>query len=317
MNTNEKPILTKAEEEVLYLLTVEKLTPKQAANRRKCSYQAVYRIKKRLQEKGVLGAEFRNNSPQETEGGLPGNIYKANSESRTWDLHGCKWRVRILEGSSSPRYKRFLGQGVGVFRPRKGVSVECFESVIIVHSDKHWFGSSPEQVVEESWGWLFRVISRLESDLGLLLVKPRSSNVRRFAGHFACVDDPSGRVVAGGDSVVVLAADGKRRFVIDWSKGVVPEAEFVHSRLSQSDAVFYEGYVKDLLEQRVSLSEVLSLHSDLSVKHSELAQALKVTVEVQQGLVQVVESQARLLSVLLPKPGASVESDGEFADYFG
>ena len=304
MTKTKETILTATEEEILYLLTVERLTPKQAANRRKCSPQAVYATKKRLEEKGVLRPEYKTNSPQETKGGLPDNSPEQVITNFTWDLHGCKWRIKILEGSFGDRYRSFLGKGVGVFRPRAGVSVECFDNILLVHSDKHWFGSSPESVVQDSWDWLFRILAVLENDLGLLLIKPRASNVRRYAGHFARPGDAGAVVVPGGDSVVVQAFDGKRRFVIDWSKGVVPEAEFVHSRLGQSDAVFYEGYVRDLLESRLTLSELLSLHADLVSRHKDL--------------VEVVSSQALLLSSLLPK-GSGVQdgADRSFPDYVG
>ncbi len=53
--------LTRVEEEVLDLITTEFLTVKKIALRRKCSLQSVYKIIKKLKEKGVyVGHKFNN-----------------------------------------------------------------------------------------------------------------------------------------------------------------------------------------------------------------------------------------------------------------
>jgi hypothetical protein len=124
--------------------------------------------------------------------------------------------------------------------------VELHRDVVEVHADPVFRAGHPEGSVALSWAYLWRVLAVVENDYRIILRKDRCA-VRRFRGHFPHLDDALAREPAGAE-ITVLADDGKLRFLIDWSKRVFPEAEWLHASLGEDDARRYAGFLHDLAE---------------------------------------------------------------------
>lgn len=276
--------LTPMEEEVLHLLTVERLSPKQAATRRGVDVSGIYRTARRLRSMGLLHHDLRDvhKSGIAEDVGVLGGVVR----SQVWELHGVKWSVGILEGQGGRSYSRVVGRGGRVVVVR-GCTVECFRNTLKIHAPQSFFGPAPEAVVEDSWSFLFRLLTVLENDFRVILVKERATNIIRYAGHIAHPDDPVG-YRPGGDRVVVLTSDGRRRVVVDWSKGRVPEVEFQARESNLEDAEEYRAFLHDLVAHRPpKLSELAMLTgrlleavTALTEQNGETAAGLKSLVDL-------------------------------------
>ncbi|KKQ76469.1 MAG: hypothetical protein US97_C0007G0011 [Microgenomates group bacterium GW2011_GWF1_38_5] len=269
-------ILTPLERELGHLLFKERLSVREVSRRRGVSLQAVYKIRQKLiKGNGYLKVEKNEIGIQP--------LY-------SWDLHGCAWRCSIHYGKEKERYKRVIGEGVARVSVL-GATVELCRDVVEVHANQGFSGDVPEVAVAASWNYLWRVIDKLENDYGVVLRKDRCP-IRRFRGHFAHVDDALAKV-PGGSEIRVFADDGKLRFVVDWSKVLVPEAEFPHSALAQGDTREYSRFLVDIMDrEHFDLSEV----SQQSAKIT--AQLLALSSEVRElgfGLRGVVDVQRFVL----------------------
>lgn len=284
LNRGKLPPLTDAEEEVMHLLTVERLTPKQAAHRRKCSPGAIYQIRRKLIRKGFITTQYRVLHKSGIGEKHDGAETTPAPRPHRWDFHGCKWRVGILEGASGERYRRRLGAGSSVVQVR-GCTVELFRDVLKIHCDRNFTADHPRRARELSWDYLWRVLAVLENDYGLILMKHRVANIERYAGHFAHMNDEGGRI-AGADRIRVFAEDGKLRFHIDWSKHSIPEAEFLHAHHAAEDAEYYEDHIRDLIAHRPPhLSQLVTMHAQLSQQVAGIAAALRSQTEAMNALL--------------------------------
>ena len=281
------PPLTTTQKEIFHLLVVERLTPKQAAIRRNTTPQAVWKTRRELIKLGYLRRDYtvpeevsqiEIGSHQETFSLKGRSKKRASVSGGDWRLHGCAWRCPIIEGKNGRRYREAVGSGRA--RVRIGsATVELCRKVVEVHTDVQFRSDSPEGAVLKSWEYLFRILARVENDYRVILRKDRHP-IRRFRGHFPRENDEVAR--AGGSEVRVYADDGKLRFIVDWSPGSVPEAEFLHAAYGEGDAKRYASFVKDVAEHPEDPlpSETYRILHDLAFFTKENAAAVAVIARV-------------------------------------
>lgn len=248
------PKLTPTQEEVLHLLTVERLTPIEISQRRDTSRSAVYQIIRKLRKMGYVSKDYRS-------------LHKPGDSSegpRQWELHGCKWRVEIIDGQQSKKYRKILGKGNGQLK-LKSSTIELYPDVITVHCKVPFRSDHPDKCIIKSWDYLWRVLTILQDDLGLTLCKERRYNIRRYAGHFPRMNDELATQPGASKIKVYDDDDGNLRFHIDWSKDNIPESEFLHPKHGGIDAGTYEDFIRDLKNPHLPLSEASRL-SYLAVK---------------------------------------------------
>lgn len=303
----QETILSKTEEEVLKLLQEKGYTPRKAAIIRGVSTQAIYRIRKELIKKGLLP---RNNNNV----GFSDRGTQHNDKKEDWRLHALEFSVRILHGHTGDTYLRARAGG------DKLAVVSLPDASVLLYRDKlrvvitrSFVSASPSQAFLSANAFLFRVLSRLEYDLRVVLVKPRVSNIHLLKGECAHMGDEMAVRSKDASLRVVDVGDGKPRWRIDFSDGL-PELESLHPQKQVDDAEMYKRFLSDLSHNpHLPLSEVSSLSVANARQLGELAQALRVTVEAQNSLL-------KLISSFFPRNSSSFDEREEnkvFPDYVG
>ncbi|MEX0596934.1 MAG: hypothetical protein WD512_10580, partial [Candidatus Paceibacterota bacterium] len=101
--------LSKAEKEVLFLLTQEFLTPKKIQIRRQTSRQATYKIIKSLKQKGAIRPNYLENPMVDKSQPTCQPVNQKSTKSvNQIRLHGQEFNIKILY--KDHRYKQLQGK---------------------------------------------------------------------------------------------------------------------------------------------------------------------------------------------------------------
>lgn len=259
--------LTSTEKEVLRFLCDEHLTIRKIAIRRGVSRQAIEKVVKRLKIKGVIGLS---------------NNKVAYSESTTqhlgrFRLHGLEFCIRILHKGRG--YDKLLSKSNVVYLDGNTVKLSRFSLELYVK--RSFFGNSVKGVTRDSVSYLDRFLVRLENEFKVLLVKPRSRNIRRVAAHYAQWNNGLARYVdaKGGDFRFFARDDGKLWFLSDKSLNL-HEGETVHPVTSEDDmSEVVEPFMNDLRDRKSPLpSEVWAILGRIAKHEEEIGAGLSVLV---------------------------------------
>lgn len=299
--------LSDIEREILHLLTVERLTPKQASIRRKCSVQNIYKYRKRLQEGGYL----------DSAGGAVENIggrYQPAGGADVWRLHAVEARIKILGGHLGEKYVRARGTGNGQVRVRDS-TILLYRDVLHIKCGVSFVADHARKCEFKMGEYLIRLLAILENDLGLILVKPRATNIHVVKGECGRMNDLLGHREGAGEIIVYDRNDGKPCWRVDWSPKSIPETEAVHPYKHIDHAELYEAFLDDLTQNPPLLSDIASMArinaeqiSQITTKLNDVASALSASVELQKSVLMLLKSQNTI---------PSVEDDRRFADYYG
>lgn len=243
--------LSPQQKEVLELLTNH--TPKQIASRRGTTVRAVYKIIKKLKDKGV---QFRGFTKTGGSQRLGGSLFANKFVLR---LHNMHFVIRVLYDSkfyhdSRSRGNWFLLDGHKVRLWRDKLEVYQSEEDFFVHEDVH-------RVTSLAFHYWNKFFLRLESRLKVVLLKEGYQSVRLVQSHYAEVnnelsEDCRSRSVP---LKVFTRDDGRLWFVIDNSFNL-SEAETVHSSSSKRDMEVVKGFFNDLREHNPPVNSELSQH---------------------------------------------------------
>lgn len=295
------PKLTKKEQEILTLLTTEFLTVKQVALRRQTSVQSVYKIKKKLEKKGVLTKQFKKVEKKRC-GFKPFRALGVR-------LHGQEFNVKLLW--KSPKYKEYIGKLVYI----DGNTVRCYRDSVEVYGNVSFEGVDEQRATAESLKYWQRFFSLLESDLKVIVVKPRKNNIELVRAHYAEINNEMAREAeVSGEHIRIFAReDGKLWFVIDNSFNLF-EAETQHRETSKRDMMIVRKHLNDWRDNDPpSSSELMSMLGEVVLLIKEQASVNKETAAGINAVVKLLEIQ-KLQNV--PKVG-KVDEEVEKPDYFG
>jgi len=287
--------LSSAEEEVLHLLTQEFLTPKQVSIRRNCSQQAVSKIISRLKKKGIL-------SPHETlvvKNGWTSQPFISGVQPAV-RLHGVELNVKFL--FKDERYKRVVAKGN--LLSFDGCTVRLYRDSMEVYVSESFYGDDASRATALCIQYLQRLLVRLENELGVIVVKFRSQNIRWVKGEYAEVGNELAKQYnVEGDRLRVYAReDGRLWFEIDNSFNF-HEAETKHPQTGKHDMDAVRDHFNDIRDHRVPLpSELYRMLSEV-VQHEK---------EISAGL-------SSLISLLRPADVSPPSHDEKIVrpDYFG
>ena len=265
-------------EQIFKLLTQDYATPRKVQIALKIGHTVFYRHLRFLIESGRLSKDYQNRNGKNEMGMQGGSLSHFDTPPRSsddnfvikWELHGCGWRVQILDGHKSGRYPELVAV-TPIKKDVLGSTVSLYRESIVIFYKGAFVADTPEDSIIASWDYLNKVLGVIERDHGLLLMKERATNIRRFKGHFARVGDEIAKAVKG-DTIRCYADDGKIRFVVDWSKKTVPELEFMHSSLGAEDASKYEAVVRDIISKESFLPSE-STQLVLTLQNMLIAQA--------------------------------------------
>lgn len=226
-----KRSLTKAEKEVLHLLTEEFLTIKKIAQRRGTSLQAVYKITKKLKEKGAYNLGLKK-------------VEKVESTFNQNDvrLHGQEFNIKILFQDN--KYQRKLERANILFLD--GNTIRLYKNSIEVYSGQSFYGKTANESEKKSLEYWNSFLVRLEHDLKVILVKPRARNIRIVNQHYARGDSEiCNNAIKNRERIWIYAEeDGKLAFITDDSFGF-REDETVHPKTAKIDRKAIDKHIND------------------------------------------------------------------------
>jgi len=234
-----KSELTPVEKDVLRLITNEFLTPQKIAIRRKTTDKAVYKTLAKLKEKGAY-----NLAKNEVEKIVP-TFQPFNHYIR---LHVQEFNIKLLHRDN--RYRNLLkksnllvidGNTVRLYR----------DSIEIYGTNAYFYAKDTERATAKSMAYWTRFFTRLENDLKVILIKPRSQNIRLVNHHYAEMNNELARDLnLKAEKIrIYTKEDGKLWYMID--KSFTDEGETLHpSTAAQDMGDIIKPFFNDLRDNR-------------------------------------------------------------------
>lgn len=285
--------LTQTEKDVLYLLTQEFLTPNQIQIRRQCSQQAISKIICNLKKKGAynIGCEMvvkKHPTPQ--------------PNYNTIRLHAQQFNIKILY--QDYKYNEILEKSNTI--TIDGNTIRLNQDTIEIYSKQSFYADDVQKATVKSFEYWNRFFARLEHDLKVILVKPRSQNIKLVNQHYAETNNELAEESEkkGYRIKLYTTDDGRLWFTIDNSLNQ-HEAETLHPSSAKEDM---QDTVKPFF-------------NDMRDKPHYLPSQIRATVETTLELVKEVAAaqlnQTKLMETLLPKPIKEKTIKTERPDYVG
>jgi DNA-binding CsgD family transcriptional regulator len=284
----ELPPLTSTEQEIYVLWAKDHQTPVQIALRRGCSDRAVRKHIANIKRKGYVLNMVPGvpNSETTTE---PSRA--AGSKIR---LHGQHFVVRLL--SKRPAYDQLRRRSNVQYVLDITVKLHRESIEVFASPGLSFFGASADKATAKSMEFWTRTLHRLESHLGVVLLKPRAQNVRQVSAHYARINcGMAQEALDAGDRVQLFAReDGKLWFTIDNSFNLA-ESETLHPETAQRDmADVVEPHLNDWREHGRDLwvqSDLQRALQDVMRQQAMVVQSIAATAESLQVLARYLESQ--------------------------
>lgn len=242
--------LTKIQEEILYLITKEYLTPKKIAYRQKRSLRAVYKIIEKLKQKGAISGSslkgFKKTTP------LP--IIEPPKTLKYFKkyirLHAQEFNIELITQSEHYHKLRNKGNIVDI----DGNTIRLYKNSIEVYSNKDFKAEDEQRATALSFQYWNRFFIRLENYFKIIILKERRNNIKLVNSHYAEVDNELAEEY--NEKKVKLhiytTDDARLWFTIDHSFNM-NEAETLHSKTAKQDMGKIKPYFNDIRDKNVYL----------------------------------------------------------------
>lgn len=257
--------LTTTEREVLRLITEEFLTPKQIQLRRQCSRQAYYKILKSLKQKGAINTGLQK--VDKTEALVNHQLVR---------LHGQEFNIQILYQDQN--YQNLLERSNILYID--GHAIKLYRSSIEVYAGEgiSFYGDDAQEAFAKSMIYWRKFFTRLENEFKLILVKPRSQNIRLVNQHFARGNSEIYvNATEHKEKIKIFAEeDGKLAFITDDSFGI-HEDECVHPKTSKPDRQEIDKQINDWRLHHPPTNSQLAQHiSNVSVNLGQMSEGFNL-----------------------------------------
>lgn len=266
-------VSSKKQSEIIDLYSNQFLTAKQISCRLKITIQYVYRIIKKMKEKGII-----NKAGEKIGGGF-------NLSPHPLRLHAMQFVIKILW--KDRRYFKIKKERGNIF-DFKGDTIKLNEGSVEVYSSKSFFGVDPRQLFSEGVSFYNNFFRRLEEDLKVILIKPRSINIKLCQFHIAETQNEIAKDYEHRRGIRIHAQeDGKLWFLIDNSFNF-HEMEFVHPKTALEDSEKVLKHVNDFRNNDPpTISEVMVILKDAVVITKETAAGLNGIVHLMQAAFSI------------------------------
>ena len=228
--------LSKDQEQVLFYLTKDFLTPTEIAYRRGTSYQAVSKLILKIRKKGYL-------TGGSTKVGRV-NIRTPKHIKKMWELHALHFiikpyyfyprydKIRKEQGNYGIRYREWT-----IMLHPDSVRIQSGEKVRFIHEDK-------DQAIAMAQESFNRLLYEIQNRYGFEVWKDKKANIRQVNGELARSPSEIGES-RKGKFLQIRGHDGKVCFKVDKSK--LAEHEYPHPENYYDDSEVVEPYIQDWL----------------------------------------------------------------------
>lgn len=186
-------------------------------------------------------------------------------------LHGQEFNIRIL--FKDHRYKGKVGGVVYI----DGNTIRLFRDTIEVYSGQSFYADDVQKATIDSFKYWNRFFLRLESEFKVILIKPRSQNIKLVNQHYSEVNNEfAEECERKGDKIKVYTTeDGKLWFTIDNSFNL-HEAETLHPQTAKEDmSDSVRPFFNDLRDNRPpTLSQLMQVFDKIAKINEETASGL-------------------------------------------
>jgi hypothetical protein len=281
------PKLTLAEQEVLHLISDEFLTLKQISKRRQCSLQAVYKIIKKLKQKGAYGTGLNKVE----------NIQPTFNQSDI-RLHGQEFNIRILFQDN--KYQELLNKSNTLFIDSN--TIRLYKNSIEIYSGNSFYGKNSNEAEKHSLEYFERLFNRLEHDLSISIKKNRARNIKIVNQHYARGNSEiCDNYTQKHERVWVYAEeDGKLCFITDDSFGF-REDETIHPTTSKIDRKAIDKQINDWRLNNPPTNSELAINIDNLTKimnyyGENLVSHVKAIQDLSKGVKKLTKLGVNLLN---------------------
>ncbi len=278
--------LSKEQEDVLYLLTNEFLTPKKIAIRRNTSFQAAYKTIKKLKEKGAL-----NNRLEGVEK-IEGTFQPPTNQIR---LHAQEFNIKLL--FKDQRYNELLDKSNIEYID--GNTIKLYSNSIEIYSAHIFMGEDVQSATSKSIHYWNRFFIKLEDYFNVILMKNRYQNIKLVKAHYSEINNELAKdYEVKGDKIKIFTRDdGKLWFLIDNSFNL-HEIETVHPKTSKQDmGDVIKPYFNDLRENKHFLpSEVVNMIGQVTQNQQMFAKNIKTHMNVLNAMKNTLKDISTNLS---------------------
>lgn len=287
----QQPQLTPLEKEILYYLTQEFLTVEQIATRRGTSLNAIYKVRKKLLNYGLINKaniatstvvnvveKKRGHSKQPLK-----NMIRLHAEHYHINLVWCDGNYRSLVGKRVHRFS--LDDN----------TVMCYRNCIEVYSNSSFFGLTPDEADSKAMNYWSRFFSKLESKLKVVIVKNGSMNITRVRSEWAETDNELAKSsLRENQKIRVVGEDGKVWLIVDNSFNF-KEIENVHPRTGKHDMQnIVQPFFNDLRNNEALLPSQLSKAVlDTQKQLNEFANGLNSLTANVNGIVSLMKAKVK------------------------
>jgi hypothetical protein len=258
--------LTKTEQEIVYCLHVDKLTPKEISVRRQTSLRAVQLIIQNLKEKGVMDENakilrsFASTCEDFVKIEADSSLNSSFKDEHLIRLHGEEWRVGIL----------FKNEKYEVIRSKSNFldfednTIKLGKDAIEIYIGKSFLAVDVDRATRKSFDYFNALLIKLEYHLKVLLKKPRVDNIKRVNAHYSEINNELAKdcEIKGERIKISTDDDNKLWFIIDNSFNL-HEAETIHPETSKEDmGNTIQPYFNDLRNKEHYLPSESKEHLD-------------------------------------------------------
>jgi hypothetical protein len=233
--------LTKVEAEIYTYLCEEGLTVSQVAARRGCSKQYVRKVRSKLKNKGFFLKVAQMVAPQGGDSATSATK-KVVTIKR---LHAQKFRVELIY----PVSDKYVNSYVGSVFWLDGNAVQCYRDVVLVQSRKDFVADSEQKAIELSMVYWERFLRKLESRLGVHILKEGKHNITcTYEEDATGPCDLSRECEKRGKRIEIYWSDakgGKLRYSTDKSLAYEREG---HGLTGRKDSEVGNRFIEDVLD---------------------------------------------------------------------
>lgn len=284
-------VLSKTQKEILKYLTKDFLTVQQIAKRRQTSRQAVYKIIRKLKEKGLISRGFTFKGVDKQKGFTKKNKIR---------LHNIQETIKILDKSKF--YLNYIKKKSNKLETKEFTAM-LTENYVNVYTTEYnsFYGDTVEQCYIKAIKFFRKAYIKIENRLRITIDKEGYLNKRWVRQHIAETNNEiAAKANADKERIVVHDdEDGKEAIITDNSFNL-NELECIHPTKAKEDAkLVIEKHIKAMRKEgSLDVIELTNLiKSTLLIQKEQAAGTLNNTLTLTAVL--------KLLEAATPKPAAT------------